>query len=168
MKKSIVLFFCALNLNAGPLDFETLSADFTQSVQSGEAMIKYTGNFKTTKNHAFWHYQSPNLKDIYFSLDRIVIIEPELEQAIMTKIQEAPNVAEILKNAKLKNGSYKAEFDGIEYFIKFDNDKLKSINYTDKLDNKIVLNFSNVDKNGKITNETFIPKIPQNFDIITQ
>ncbi len=128
MKKSIVLFFCALNLNAGPLDFETLSADFTQSVQSGEAMIKYTGNFKTTKNHAFWHYQSPNLKDIYFSLDRIVIIEPEL----------------------------------------FDNDKLKSINYTDKLDNKIVLNFSNVDKNGKIPNETFIPKIPQNFDIITQ
>ena len=25
-----------------------------------------------------------------------------------------------------------------------------------------------VDKNGKIPNETFIPKIPQNFDIITQ
>lgn len=169
MKFLIFFIFFISQIFANELIFDTLSAEFTQIVQSEKSAITYKGNFKATQNRAFWHYETPNLKDIYFSKTRVVIIEPELEQAIVTNIQDTPNVLEILKNAKAdKSGNFHANFDGVDYEISLKSGILSKISYNDKLDNKITINFSQVRKNGQIQPEILEAKIPNGFDIITQ
>ena len=169
MKKIFFSLICAVFSVATPLEFKTLNADFTQTVKSQDSKITYSGNFVATNKNAFWHYETPNLKDIYFSLEKVVVIEPDLEQAIITSVKEVPNITNILQNAKQdKNGNFLAEFDDIKYSIKIENDKISKINYTDKMDNEVELKFTNLKKNEEIENSLFIPQIPNNFDIITQ
>ena len=174
MKK--VLLICAFFLGAAlcsaganPLQFETLSADFKQIVKSDDAKISYSGDFSATKEHAVWHYKSPAIKNIFFSLTKVVVIEPELEQAIVTNIKETPNLTAILASAKPnKNGIYEASFDDVKYLIELKGDLPSKISYTDKMDNKVVINLSNVRKNAPVNEAIFKPVIPKNYDIITQ
>lgn len=174
MKK--VLLFCAFFLGAAlcsaganPLQFETLSADFKQIVKSDDAKISYSGDFSATKEHAVWHYKSPAIKNIFFSLTKVVVIEPELEQAIVTNIKETPNLTAILASAKPnKNGIYEASFDDVKYYIELKNEIVSSIKYTDKLGNDVQISFSNVRKNAPVNEAIFKPAIPKNYDIITQ
>ncbi|MDA3049286.1 LolA-like outer membrane lipoprotein chaperone [Campylobacter sp. JMF_02 ED1] len=170
MKKSVfALALCASFSLANPLEFDTLSANFTQSVQSEDAKINYTGDFSATKEHAVWHYISPTKKNIFFSFTKVTVIEPDLEQAIITNIKETPNLVAILSGAKQnKSGAYEAELDGVKYFITTQNDAPSQISYTDKLDNKVVINLQSVRKNEKIDEKIFAPNIPNHYDIITQ
>ena len=170
MKKFILsLSILSSFIVANPLEFKTLSSNFKQSVTSEEAKIEYAGNFIATRTNAFWHYESPNLKDIYFSFDRVVVIEPDLEQAIITTIKNTPNLTEILANAKPnKNGIYEAKFDDVTYQIELKNELPHTIKYTDKLDNKVEITLSGTQKDQKVNEALLIPEIPKNFDIISQ
>ena len=116
-----------------------------------------------------WHYKTPTIKNIFFSFTKVVVIEPELEQAIITNIKETPNLTAILANAKPnKNGVYEASFDDVKYLIELKGDLPNKISYTDKMDNKVVINLSNVRKNAPVNEAIFKPAIPKNYDIITQ
>ena len=170
MKKTLISLAasCAF-VFAGGIEFDTLSANFSQTVQSDDAKISYGGDFSATKENAVWHYKTPTIKNIFFSFTKVVVIEPELEQAIITNIKETPNLTAILANAKPnKNGVYEASFDDVKYLIELKGDLPSKISYTDKMDNKVVINLSNVRKNAPVNEAIFKPAIPKNYDIITQ
>ncbi len=170
MKKTLIsLAASCVFVFAGGIEFNTLSANFSQTVQSDDAKISYGGDFSATKEHAVWHYKTPAIKNIFFSFTKVVVIEPELEQAIITNIKETPNLTAILANAKPnKNGVYEASFDDVKYLIEMKGDLPSKISYTDKMDNKVVINLSNVRKNAPVNEAIFKPAIPKNYDIITQ
>ena len=170
MKKTLIsLAASCIFAFASEIEFDTLSANFSQTVQSDDAKISYGGDFSATKEHAVWHYKTPTIKNIFFSFTKVVVIEPELEQAIITNIKETPNLTAILANAKAnKNGVYEASFDDVKYLIELKGDLPSKISYTDKMDNKVVINLSNVRKNAPVNEAIFKPAIPKNYDIITQ
>ena len=170
MKKTLIsLAASCVFVFADGIEFNTLSANFSQTVQSDDAKISYGGDFSATKEHAVWHYKTPTIKNIFFSFTKVVVIEPELEQAIITNIKETPNLTAILANAKPnKNGVYEASFDDVKYLIELKGDLPSKISYTDKMDNKVVINLSNVRKNAPVNEAIFKPAIPKNYDIITQ
>ena len=170
MKKTLIsLAASCIFAFASGIEFNTLSANFSQTVQSDDAKISYGGDFSATKENAVWHYKTPTIKNIFFSFTKVVVIEPELEQAIITNIKETPNLTAILANAKPnKNGVYEASFDDVKYLIELKGDLPSKISYTDKMDNKVVINLSNVRKNAPVNDAIFKPAIPKNYDIITQ
>ena len=170
MKKTLIsLAASCIFAFASGIEFNTLSANFSQTVQSDDAKISYGGDFSATKEHAVWHYKTPTIKNIFFSFTKVVVIEPELEQAIITNIKETPNLTAILASAKPnKNGIYEASFDDVKYYIELKNEIVSSIKYTDKLGNDVQISFSNVRKNAPVNEAIFKPAIPKNYDIITQ
>ena len=56
----------------------------------------------------------------------------------------------------------------MKYLIELKGDLPSKISYTDKMDNKVVINLSNVRKNAPVNEAIFKPAIPKNYDIITQ
>lgn len=170
MKKLAILIFTFAFANAGNLDFTSLKSDFTQIVTSDEAKITYNGNFLARDdNKAVWSYKTPTKKVIYFGDDKVIIIEPNIEQAIITNLDNTPNLTAILRTAKqISPEIYVAKFDGVTYTTKFEKNLPSHISYTDKFGNNIEILLNNVVKNSKIDDIVFDVKIPKNFDIITQ
>jgi outer membrane lipoprotein carrier protein len=156
---------------AGVFDFETISSEFKQTITNEEnSKIIYKGNFyATNKAKALWVYTSPIDKKIYFSQKKVTIIEPELEQAIITNLQNTPNLTDILKSAKkTKENKYETIYDGVKYIIVVKNKNIDTISYMDKLENNVKIELFNQSTNTFLDNSLFIPNIPNNFDIITQ
>lgn len=168
-----ILAFILFSLNmafAFDLDFTSLQADFTQTIKSQDSSISYKGHFALSENRALWEYYDPSLKRIFLSSNKVIIVDDELEQAIISSTNSLPNLKSILSNAKkINNGLYKAEFDGVEYFIGLDKDGLiKNIDYKDKLENKVKITLENVTKDKSIDPAIFTPTIPSQYDIINQ
>ncbi|HEC1781907.1 TPA: outer membrane lipoprotein chaperone LolA, partial [Campylobacter lari] len=104
---------------------------------------------------------------IYINNKEVVIIEPELEQAIYTQLQNLPNLQAIFKNAKsISHESYEAKYENIIYNIKLENGSLNSISYKDELGNLVSIYFYNQKFDQNINDNIFIPKVPSHFDII--
>ena len=170
MKKLLFSAFCVIFLSANNLEFKTLSSDFSQSVSSKNKTITYTGSFvANSKNGAFWHYKKPVEKFIYFNVGRITIIEPSLEQAIITDLKDTPDISAILKNAKETNKDrFECDLDGTHYIIRVRSGVPAQINYTDKLGNNVTILLKNTRKNEPINEGLLEPKIPQNYDILSE
>lgn len=168
-KITAILSLCGVVL-ANSLSFKTLESDFVQTVTSNESNIQYHGKFYARDdNKALWIYDKPTPKKIYFDKNRVVVIEDELEQAIISRLENTPNLANILKKAtRIKNDLYKAEFDGIEYFIAIKNELPTRIDYQDKLGNKIKIIFEDAKKDEAISEEILTPVIPSFYDVINQ
>ena len=68
MKKTLISLAasCIFAFAIG-IEFDTLSANFSQTVQSDDAKISYGGDFSATKENAVWHYKTPTIKNIFFS-----------------------------------------------------------------------------------------------------
>ena len=167
---STFLFTCNV-LMAGAFDFDTISSDFKQTITNEEnSKIVYKGSFyATTKAKALWIYKTPVEKKIYFSQNQVVIVEPELEQAIITNLHNTPNLTEILKSAsKIDNTTYETTYDDIKYVIHVKNEKIDSISYSDKLENGVVIQLLNQSVNTFLDDSLFRATIPKNFDVITQ
>jgi len=158
-------------LFAGVFDFNTISSEFRQTITNEEnSKIVYAGSFyATTKAKALWIYKSPIDKKIYFSQNQVVIIEPELEQVIITNLENTPNLTEILKSAKkIDNNKYETTYDDIKYVIHVKNKKIKRISYSDKLENSVTIELFNQTLNTFLDNSLFKAVIPDRFDIVTQ
>ncbi|AII14488.1 outer membrane lipoprotein carrier protein [Campylobacter iguaniorum] len=170
MKKFLVVL-CVLAswLVANELSFTTLSSNFTQTVQSQTKKITYSGYFVAKKDiGAFWHYKEPIKKLIYFNYGRVTILEPELEQAILTDLKNSPNLTDILSSAKkISNDKFEALYDDTKYIITVKNSLPARISYTDKLDNKVDISLSQTRKDEPINEGLLEPKIPEYYDILT-
>lgn len=153
------------------LDFNSIQSSFKQTITNEEGkQIHYEGSFYALKEEkALWIYNKPISKKMYFNSNKVVILEPELEQAIITTLKNTPNIANILKNAKeIAPFTYETNFDDITYTIYTKQEQIQKIEYKDKLDNKVVIEFLNQSINGYLDASLFEVVIPQEFDIITQ
>lgn len=170
MIKQMIFFaiFC-VSLHSKGLELSSIDTEFVQVITSQEnEKIKYSGNFYANENKALWIYKKPIQKQIYLNLDKIVIIEPKLEQATITSLKNVPDITEILQNAqKSSEDEYIAKFDELTYIIKTKNSIPTNISYKDKLDNNISLNLINTKVNLVLDDTLFKPIIPKEYDIIT-
>lgn len=163
---NFLLFFSAFGQN---LDFNTIKSNFIQTIISPEgSKLKYEGNFYAKKpNLALWNYTKPMEKSIYYLKENVIIVEPELEQAIMSKIKNIPDIPSLLKKAKKdKDGNFYTMFDDTKFTIKLKNKTLDQIEYKDKLDNSVNITFINPHVDVNIDNNIFKYTIPNGYDII--
>ncbi|MBZ7973688.1 LolA-like outer membrane lipoprotein chaperone [Campylobacter molothri] len=168
MKKIFIFFLITMvKIWAIELDFNTYSSNFTQLVKSKNSTLHYSGYFIISKDKAFWEYTTPNKKEIYIDKNRVVIIEHDLEQAILSKLENIPNLKQIFKNAKpISENKLLAKYEKVNYTIILDQDKIQSISYKDEFENDVTITLSNQIKNPKINPKIFEFKIPKNYDIV--
>ena len=175
MKTKVFLFLLLLseivraNVTA---DLKSFASDFTQTIVNEQnARITYKGKLYATKanNQAVWIYTSPVNKKIYYTNGKVVILEPELEQAIFAKLDKVPNILTLLKEAKkIGKGKYVTMFNKIRYTITFAGKKPSKITYTDELHNRVQILFSHQKTDIKIPQSTFRYTRPEDYDILQQ
>ncbi len=171
MKIFTIFILTSSILFAGIFDFKTISSDFKQTITNEEnTKIIYEGNlYATTDAKALWEYKKPVNKKIYFNQNRVVILEPELEQAIVTDLQSTPNLTELLKSAKkIDEKTYETSYDDITYTIHAKSGQIDYISYMDKLENRVTIQMLNLTTNTVLDDSLFRVTIPSNYDIITQ
>jgi len=144
-------------------------ASFSQSIinNSGKE-IKYEGEiFVQNPSNIFWKYNNPIQKNVYIINSNVTIIEPELEQAIISKLDKEFNILKLLKEAKkISKNIYISNIYNNKYTLFIDDNKLQSIRYKDNIDNKITISFNNIKQNKKLPKNIFDFNIPLEYDII--
>jgi len=166
----IFLFIFNSTLSANTFKhLKTFEASFTQTIinPSGNE-VKYNGLLHIQEPDKIkWQYKNPIEKFVYVKKNSVTIIEPELEQAIITKIDQEINILNLLKNAKkISTNNYLSLFNNVEYSLTLDNKKLKKITYKDEIENNVIITFTNIQQNHKIEKDVFLFTIPFEFDII--
>jgi outer membrane lipoprotein carrier protein len=169
MFKFLLTLFFPIFLFASVIDSDSFSANFKQTVTNEFGKkITYHGNFSARKPYfAVWNYKKPVLKSIYISSNQIVILEPELEQATYTQLEQALDFFEIIKHAKrVSSNQYKANINNMLIDIYLKNGVVTDIKYKDKLENFIEITFNKQNQQTITNMDIFIPKIPTDYDII--
>ncbi len=152
--------------------FDTLSsfdADFTQSVTDDKnKSLVYKGHIVATKpQNATWNYTSPIKKDVYINRFKVTIVEPEIEQVIIRRIDSSFDFFNMVRNAKkVQENLYLAKYKESTFTITTKNSLIESISYLDEFENKVKIVFENQKQNEKIDEGLFIPRYPLEFDII--
>jgi outer membrane lipoprotein carrier protein len=159
--------------SANTLNIDTIESNFNQSVTNEQnAKVVYSGKMyaSKSKNQALWEYNSPISKKIYYKGDgKVVIIEPELEQVVYAKLDKIPNVLKLLKSAKkTDDGRLKTKFNGINYYITANQNKIDKITYTDEMQNRVIIQFSDEKVNTYINESRFAYSVPAGYDILEQ
>lgn len=159
-------------LSANITQLNSLESNFKQSIINDQnSRITYNGKMYATKhnNQALWIYTTPIEKKIYYKDGSIVIIEPELEQVIFAKLSKVPNVLSLLSGAKkVSANKLVTNFNNIKYTITTSEDKIKSISYTDEIQNRVIIEFEAQKTNEYIDESKFTYSIPADFDILEQ
>ncbi|MEA3497670.1 MAG: LolA-like outer membrane lipoprotein chaperone, partial [Campylobacterota bacterium] len=114
-----------------------------------------------------WKYDVPIEKLVYINNKIVTIIEPDLEQAIISRLEQEINILKLLKDAvKVKKNIYKSNLNNRDYLIQIIDNKLTQIKYKDEIDNKITIDFKNIKQNQDLPENIFKFHIPFEFDII--
>lgn len=167
---SLLLLLCT-SLQATMKDISSYEAAFTQTIiDQDNVKIVYTGTFQALKPlHAVWHYQTPVEKSVYINNQQVVIVEPELEQAIYKYSKENFTLFNILDNAtKIDHNTYKKEIHDRTYTLKVDKNIILSLEYLDDFENKVFITFSKQRPNIALVNKSFHPIISEDYDIIKE
>ena len=169
MKSVFLIYLFATSLFAGFLDINSFHADFKQIVTNEDnKTLVYTGMLQAKKpQSALWLYKNPIQKSIYIQENRVIVIEPELEQVIIKNIPDNFDFFHILHNAKqINQNTYIATISSKEYTIHLTKGIISSINYSDDFGNSVQILFSKQAQNIKIQDSLFQPIIPSEYDII--
>jgi len=148
---------------------DTMKADFVQTITDDKnSTITYKGSMLAKRpSMAMWHYKEPIEKTVYVTATNVTIVEPELEQAIIKRLDNSIDILAILASAKEEGkNSYTAIYKSKEYHIATHSNMIDSISYTDAFDNLVKIVFSEQQINKKIDNGLFEADIPADFDII--
>jgi outer membrane lipoprotein carrier protein len=158
-----------ITLLASPQDINSFNSPFEQRiVDEHKKVITYRGELWASKpQNALWSYQKPIQKSVYINAKRLVIIEPQLEQATIRSLGDEIDFLEIIKKAKkIDNDHYNATVNGQTYTIIFKNDLLNAIQYTDTYDNHVTIQFLKPVQNSSIPASRFVPTIPAGYDVL--
>ncbi|WP_428737881.1 LolA-like outer membrane lipoprotein chaperone [Sulfurimonas sp.] len=156
-------------LFANIIDLNNFQADFEQSITDEKnKKITYFGTIQASKpSYALWKYTQPIDKTVYVLKNKVIMVEPELEQAIIKTIDSNFDFFTLLKSAKeIKKDLFSAVFNNVKYTIYTKGLNVESIHYTDEFENKIEIIFKNQKVNESIKIDIFNPYIPQGFDVI--
>lgn len=171
MRFLIFLVLTLSSLFAFGESIQSFEADFTQTITDEEKkVLKYKGSMHAKRpDLVLWSYKEPINKKIYVTKIRAVIVEPELEQAIIKKLQGEIDFFGILTSAeKVDDMHYKASYKGITFVLQEENGVIQSLSYTDQLENNVLISFSKQKQNRPIDEKLFTPKVPKDFDIIRE
>ena len=149
-------------------DLYTFKADFVQKIFKDDKEITYKGKLLAKKpSFLLWSYTYPVSKKIYIVQNEVIIDEPELEQAIVTKTESQMDFFAILEKAiKIDNNTYQTTIEHVDYTLKFDKNHLSSIIYEDAFANLVEITFSHQQSDIKIPSEKFIFVSPDDYDMI--
>jgi len=171
MKRLLFLALLSVSAQANIDTLEYFKADFIQNIVDDQnKTITYKGHVQAAKpQYALWEYRSPVDKKVYILPHKVVVIEPELEQAIVKKIGDNFDFFSLIKHAKKIDAShYLANFKEKNYFITMNGNILVSIQYKDEFDNSVSIDFKNAEINKKIEKKIFTPQIPEDYDLIRE
>lgn len=171
MRFLLFLLFSISALLAFGESIQSFEADFTQKITDEEnKVLSYKGSMRSKRpDMVLWSYKEPINKKIYVTKKRAVIVEPELEQAIIKKLEGEIDFFGILASAEMVDRMhYKATYKGIRFVLTEENGVITSLAYTDQLENKVVIEFSNQRQNRPIEDRVFTPKVPVDYDIIKE
>ena len=166
------MLFCLSCMASNDIrDLDSFRANFVQVITSNSTnKIEYTGEvFIKKSGKILWKYKTPVVKNVYINNDFAIVDEPELEQAIYTKLESEINIIKLLNSSKKVNdNSYVTKIEDVDYLIKTSktDDKINYIKYKDKLENDVEIKFSNVVQNGEIADGIFKFTVPSNYDVI--
>ena len=165
-----ICFFALSFLNANDIkNLDSFFGNFKQTITSdSKSVIEYSGKvFIKKSGKILWQYETPIKKNVYIDNTMAIVDEPELEQAIFTKLDNEINIIKLLNEAKkIDNENYVSTINGIKYSIKVQDNKISKITYKDELDNLVNINFLNIVQNGDIADEIFKFIIPSHYDVI--
>lgn len=165
-----ICFFALSFLNANDIkNLDSFFGNFKQTITSdSKSVIEYSGKvFIKKSGKILWQYETPIKKNVYIDNTMAIVDEPELEQAIFTKLDNEINIIKLLNEAKkIDNENYVSTINGIKYSIKVQDNKISKITYKDELDNLVNINFLNIVQNGDISDEIFKFIIPSHYDVI--
>jgi len=167
MKALSILIFTISIFYGEILNFKTYQANFVQTVtnSSGNKIIYKGKIYLDNKSNILWRYIKPITKDVYINDTKVMIVEPELEQVIISRMDKELNLIDILNQShKISKNIYENKINNIVYKINIVNNNLKEINYIDDIDNKIEITFNKI--NGNFNMKIFDYNIPDDFDII--
>ncbi|MEA1955965.1 MAG: LolA-like outer membrane lipoprotein chaperone [Campylobacterota bacterium] len=169
MKHIIITILLGFNLFASLLEINSFKADFIQKITDDKnKVLTYEGSvIATNTKNALWSYNSPVQKLVYLNLDRVTIVEPEIEQVIIRYIKSNFNFFDMIKDAKkITEDKYITKFNDVDFTIITQNQKIKSIGYIDEFENKVNISFKNQEQNIIINENDFLPRYDVNFDVI--
>ena len=150
-------------------DLKTFEASFTQKITNPSGNeVSYNGLiFIKEPNKIKWQYNDPIEKFVYIKKYTVTIIEPELEQIIVTNLNKEINIINLLKNAQeVSKNKYKSNFNNIDYFLTLNENQLQNISYKDELENDVIISFFDVKQDEKIDDAVFKFMIPDYYDVI--
>ncbi|MFT5396277.1 MAG: outer membrane lipoprotein carrier protein [Gammaproteobacteria bacterium] len=174
-------------------EFETLQADFTQTLlsENGEQLEKTTGTLYLQQPGKFnWHYKEPYVQKIITNGEVLWIYDEDLEQLTIRTFEsdmiERTPAAIILGNSKLEQHFIQVELGNIEGFnwveltprdldaqyknirIGFDVKRLGMMIIADNLGQTTRIDFNDVSKNTKLAADLFNFEIPEDVDVIDE
>lgn len=167
--KFLIILHCFISFLLASNYIEPFNANFNQTVTNiNNKTLTYNGQiFTSSKNQILWKYKNPTIKNIYINKTEVIVEEPELEQAIITNINNSLNLNTIIKNAnQISNTKYETIINNTKYTLIIENKKINTISYKDELENKISINFSDIKLNPNNKNEIFIFLPKEDYDII--
>jgi outer membrane lipoprotein carrier protein len=150
-------------------DIKSFEADFKQTITDDKnTSISYIGHVSAIKPQtALWKYDSPVNKSVYINKYEVTLVEPDIEQVIIKRLESNFNFFNMIKNArKVDKNTYETFYKSSKFIIKQDNSLIKTISYIDEFENNVTITFTNQKKNHKINKKVFIPKFSLDFDII--
>nr|WP_321265670.1 LolA-like outer membrane lipoprotein chaperone [uncultured Sulfurimonas sp.] len=150
-------------------NINSFQADFIQTVTNDkDKSLTYNGHITASKpQNALWSYIEPIKKDVYIGRFSVTIVEPEIEQVIIRRIDSNLDFFNMIKNAKeIEKNRYEAHFKDAKFIITTNNSIIESISYIDEFENKVKIVFKNQKQNEEINKEIFTPNYPLEFDII--
>lgn len=170
MKLLILCFFFATALIANNLKaINSFQASFKQTIiNNSNKEILYTGKIYMKKPfNVVWRYDEPIQKFVYIQYNKVTIIEPDLEQAIISQLDKEFNLLELLNNStQISPTQYISTFNNINYKLTIIDNQLQEISYKDSIDNTIIIHFFNINQNEPILDTIFSYSIPTDYDII--
>jgi outer membrane lipoprotein carrier protein len=168
---------------------ESFQGSFNQIVFDNQGQIIEEANGKVIfkKPHFFkWIYKKPHQNQIISDGEIIYIYDPDLSQVIMSQFSQSnsnnPSLIFFQKNIekffkvttksidgelwyRCQSLSDDADYESLE--LKFDSQgKVLAMNIIDRLKNKILVNFEDIQTNVKINEATFLFNVPENVEII--
>ncbi len=169
MRFFLLFFLSTLTLFANFIQLHSFSANFTQTITDEQnKKLIYTGSLQAKEpQSALWLYKTPIKKSIYIKDNRVIVIEPELEQAIIKHIPANFDFFHMIKNAKqINKDTYITTLEGNTYTISVKNGLIVALDYKDDFGNSIHIVFSHQSQNKPINDTLFQAIIPSEYDIL--
>ncbi len=169
MRKLLLTILITMQLFASLEEVTSFEADFIQIIiDEKDKVLTYNGRIVALKpQNARWSYTKPVKKDVFINDFEVTIVEPEIEQVIIKRLESNFDFFKIISNAKrIDKNTYVAFYRDSKFTIVKNGDIIESISYLDEFENRVEITFKNQKQNHTVNKSVFIPKYPMEFDII--